>query len=155
MGTITFRTVTSGPLKVLPTPTGGTKVTIKVQGLKLGSKVALAAVLKGVTYGGFDDYVAAGTTLIGQILGTHDKLNLGQAQDTITENFHPGRTRTVYRSTFAQRNPVTGNLVGQSGNPPLQFVLEFADLATYYKVDALLYRAIHGGVLRLISAVKS
>lgn len=152
---ITFRTITSGPLKVLPTPTGGTQVTVKVQGLKLGTKVALAAVLKGVTYGDFDNYVAAGTTLVGQILGTHDKLKLNQAQDTITENFHPGRTRTVYRSTFVQRNPISGNLVGASGNPPLQFVLSFSDLAVYYKVDALLSRAIKGGVLRLISAVKS
>lgn len=149
-----FRTVTSGPLKILPTPTGGTKVTVRVLGLKTGTKVELARALQGITYGDFDNYVAAGTTLIGQINGTEDKLNLGQAQETITEHFHPGRTRTVYRTTLVQKNPIDQNPNAVS-NPPLQFVVPFSDLEAYYRIDTMLYRAIHGGVLRLISAVKS
>lgn len=156
MGTLIFKPVTSGTPQVLPAPVGpNTKVTVVVQNIPLNTKVALAGVLAGQTYGIFDAFVKAGSTIIGQLLGTGNKANLAQAQRTITEHDHPLTTTSWYRTAFAQQNPLTWQQIGDPKNPLYTFVVPFSDLAAYYRIDAELARLKNGGALRIVSAIAS
>lgn len=150
---IDLRPVSSGPLHILPTIAApNTKVTVTVQNLRMGTKVALAAALYGATYVNYDVSAKDPTRPVGQEHGTQDRTNLLEAQKVFYGMKHMDR---VYRTAFSQRDPVHGLQNGSTGNPPISFVMPFANAVQYYKLDAELYRLVQGGALAVISAVAS
>ena len=153
MSSINLSPVSSGPLHILPAIAApSTKCTITCQNVKLGTKVALSAALYGLTYKRYDVAALDKNRPIAQELGSQSATDIKAAQKVIYGWSHTDR---VYRTGFAQRNPISGVVDGTPSNPTVSFVIPFANAVAYYKLDAELYRLVQGGVLRVLSAVAS
>ncbi len=150
---INLSPVSSGPLRILPAIAApNTQVTVTLQNLKMGTKVALSAVLYGATYMRPDIVAKDLTQPVGQDNGTANRANMLAAQKVF---YHTVKTDRTYRTGFSGRNTITGLQDGAPGNPTVSFVMPFANAVQYYKLDSKLYRLVRAGVISIISAVVS
>jgi len=153
MTSINLSPVSSGPLHYLPAIAGpNTRATVTVHNLKMGTKVAFSRALYSAISFPRYDIVGAGTTPIGQELGSQDAAHLTSAQKVFRSWKH--LAQSTYRTIFSQQNPI-GAPLGTTENPSLSFIVPFADAVAYYRVDAEIYKLVQGGVLAFVSAVAS